>query len=71
MKTFAAIALSAAMATATVGVANAQASAPIPSSLAVGGGLTAGAVAGIVIVIAGVAYIISNDGTVTTTAPAM
>lgn len=71
MNKFAAIALSAAMATASVGVANAQASAPVPNSLAVGGGLTAGAVAGIVIIIAGVAYIISNDGTVTTTAPTM
>ncbi|MFN3294900.1 MAG: hypothetical protein ACK414_15870 [Gemmobacter sp.] len=71
MKTFAAIALSAAMATATVGAANAQASAPVPTSLAVGGGLTAGAVAGVIIIIAGIAYIINNDGTVTTTVPAM
>ena len=68
MNKFAALVLSAAMATAVVGTASAQVpSAPVPASLAVGGGLTAGAIAGIVIIIGGIAYVVNNDGTVSTT----
>lgn len=68
MNKFAALALSAAMATAVAGTASAQVpSAPVPASLAVGGSLTAGAIAGIVIIIGGIAYVVNNDGTVSTT----
>jgi hypothetical protein len=68
MNKFAALILSAAMATAVAGTASAQVpSAPVPASLAVGGGLTAGAVAGIVIIVGGIAVIVSDDGTVSTT----
>ena len=67
MKKFAALTLAAAMATSVVGTANAQVpSAPVPASLAVGGGLTAGAIAAVVIVVAGIVVTINNDGTVST-----
>lgn len=68
MNKFATLILSAAMATAVAGTASAQVpSAPVPASLAIGGGLTAGALVGTIIVIAGVIYVITEDGTVATT----
>jgi hypothetical protein len=67
MNKFATLILSAAMATAVAGTASAQVpSVPVPASLAVGGGLTAGALIGTIIIFAGVVYIITEDGPVAT-----
>lgn len=62
MNKFAALVLSAAMATAVAGTASAQVpSAPVPASLAVGGGLTAGAVVGTIVVVGGLIYIVTEE----------
>ncbi len=68
MNKFAALILSAALATTVAGTASAQVpSAPVPASLAVGGGLTAGVIAGVVVVIGAIAVVVGEDGTVSTT----